>query len=257
MPEQASPPQANNLTLVITAGVFFALGFLIAYVLFVEDGLRSSEDTEQRVMDAVQGTFTALTPSPTPHPTAVPVEQTYTDENPLQGNADAPVMMVEFASYTCEFCGAFRREVLPALQQHYGDLLAFVSRDFPRGNVEFQLNVAAACAQQQDAFWVYTNQFWMNQVVRQPLDIFEETTLLTFADAVDLDTDAFATCLDDTATFAAVQRDLSAGRRFGVVATPTFFINGQRVLGSLPFEAYADIIDAELEAQGITPPPRL
>lgn len=251
------PPQANSLTVLSTAAIFFALGFLVAFIIFNESDLGASSSTDQEVVAAVESTLLALTPTATPPPTAVPVAQTVADYNPVQGELNAPVTMVEFASYTCGFCGRFRRETLPALQEHYGDLLAFVARDFPRSNSEYTLNIAAQCAEDQGAFWRFTDQMWHNQVAAEPLDLFAQDTLLRFAENAALDTDAFTTCLSDPAVAAQVQQDLSTGRRFGVNATPTFFVNGVRVVGARPLEDFLDIIDAELEAQGLTPPPRI
>lgn len=256
MTSDLTPPQANTLTVALTAAVFFALGFLIAFIMY-SDGETTPTVSEQAQIDqAVRSTLIALTPTATPPPTPVPVADTLAEYSPVQGDIEAPIKMVEFSSYTCGFCGRFRRDTLPLLQEHYGDLFVFVARDFPRSDAEVVLNVAGQCAEEQNAFWAFTDQMWDNQIAASPLNIFAEDTLSTFAANADMDVESFNTCLQDVAIQQRVIADLNEARGFAVSATPTFFINGVRVVGAKPLVDFLDIIDAELEAQGITPPPR-
>lgn len=250
-----APAAPSSFSMIATAAIFFSLGFLIAYIMFSDATTTSGED--ERIAAAVQGTFIALTPTATPPPTPVPMQDTLTDFAPVQGDINAPIKMVEFTSYTCEFCGRFRRDTLPALQEHYGDMLVFVTRDFPRSEPEIVLNIASQCAHDQDNFWAFSNQFWENQVAEDPLAIFDEQTILTFATNADLDLEQFNTCRENEDIEAQVLIDRQDGRGFGVSGTPTFFINGQRVVGSKHLIEFMDIIDAELRSQGITPPSRL
>ena len=48
--------------------------------------------------------------------------------------------------------------------------------------------------------------------------------------------------------------DLEAGQGYGVSGTPAFFVNGRPLVGAQPFEAFAQVIDDELQRQGIAPP---
>jgi protein-disulfide isomerase len=49
-----------------------------------------------------------------------------------------------------------------------------------------------------------------------------------------------------------VERDLQAGQAYGVSGTPAFFVNGRPLVGAQPFEAFAQVIDDEL--QRLSPP---
>ena len=74
------------------------------------------------------------------------------------------------------------------------------------------------------------------------------------AATLQLDTDAFNTCLDSGQFAEEVQKDFEDGQAAGVSGTPAFFINGRMVAGALPFDAFSQIIDEELERAGVEPP---
>ncbi len=70
--------------------------------------------------------------------------------------------------------------------------------------------------------------------------------LKEYAGELDLDTADFAACLDEGRFAAEVQRDLDEAQRYGVNATPAFFVNGRLLSGAQPFEEFQRIIDDEL-----------
>ncbi|MCU0231460.1 MAG: DsbA family protein [Acidobacteria bacterium] len=70
------------------------------------------------------------------------------------------------------------------------------------------------------------------------------------AAAVGLDTAAFDACLDSGKMAENVKQNAEAGQEAGVSGTPAFFINGRPLDGAQPFEAFKQVIDAEL---GVTP----
>jgi len=57
---------------------------------------------------------------------------------------------------------------------------------------------------------------------------------------------AFTGCLDTGRHYAEVQQDLTEGQSYGVTGTPTFFINGRRLVGAKPFGEFQAIIEEEL-----------
>ncbi|MGH2625539.1 MAG: DsbA family protein, partial [Anaerolineales bacterium] len=69
---------------------------------------------------------------------------------------------------------------------------------------------------------------------------------LAYAQILELDTARFSTCLADRRYQAEVQADARDAAGWGVNGTPTFFINGIRLVGAQPFEQFAMVIDGEL-----------
>src|SRR5262249_40361372 len=86
---------------------------------------------------------------------------------------------------------------------------------------------AAECAGAQGKFWPYERLLFQHQ------DSLDQPSLLGFAARLSLDQAEFERCLTSPAAAAAVAEDVAAGPAAGVTSTPTFFINGRRVAGSL------------------------
>ena len=81
-----------------------------------------------------------------------------------------------------------------------------------------------------------------------------EANLKQYAGDLQLDTDAFNSCLSAGKFRADVNQDMQEGQAVGVTGTPAFFVNGRFLSGAQPFEAFAQIIDEELEMKGIENP---
>lgn len=249
-----TPPQQNTATLLITAAVFFGLGFVLAFLIF---GTQEDDPSNNDVQAAVDATFIALTPEPTLPPTRVPFELTYTDHNPRLGSDDAPVKIVEFSDYQCPYCGYFHATTLQPLLDHYGDLVQFVYREYPiiGGQTSAEAGASALCAAEQGLYWEYVDLIWANQLSDERITM--STDLLTgFAEQVALDMDAYTTCLETEVGMNYVIVDYQAGIDFDIRATPTFFIDGERISGANPLEDFMDIIDAQLVRKGLQPPAR-
>jgi protein-disulfide isomerase len=164
-------------------------------------------------------------------------------EDPSLGPASAPVTIIEFSDFQCPFC----QRVAPTLKQiraTYGDRVRIVWKDFPLTQIHpqaFDAAQAGNCAQEQGKFWEFHDQLFANQAALQP------EYLKKYATAVGMDGSTFSTCLDSAKFQAKVQQALTAGGRLGISSTPTTYINGRMVSGAQPYEAFASVIDEELE----------
>jgi hypothetical protein len=70
-----------------------------------------------------------------------------------------------------------------------------------------------------------------------------------YAAELNLDTAAFDECLDGNVAHNQVQDDLQEGVARGVRGTPSFFINGQPLVGAQPYDVFARAIDKALAQQ--------
>jgi len=136
--------------------------------------------------------------------------------------------------------------VLGQIQSEYRDKVRIVFKDFPLASHEGAIPAAEAarCAGEQGRFWEYHDLLF----VAQPA--FARANLLTYAARLGLPAEAFAACLDSGRYRAAVKADVAEGRAAGVRATPTFFVNGQRLVGAQPYEAFRDAIQEALADGG-------
>lgn len=161
----------------------------------------------------------------------------------VKGDTSAPVTIVEYADYQCPFCG----RALPALKQieeRYPGKVRLVFRDFPLTQIHPNAGKAAEaglCANDQGKFWPMHDRLFVD-----PNKLGVED-LKTHASELGLDAAAFAACLDSGKHTAVWQRSLEEGQRYGLTGTPSFFINGRLLVGALPFESFALVIDDELD----------
>ncbi len=104
---------------------------------------------------------------------------------------------------------------------------------------------AAFCAGEQDPalFWEAHHTLFQDQMhlYLARRDYFVET-----AAGLGLDTVAFEACYDGDETRALLEQLDAARREAGVTQRPTFDVNGQRLLGSQPYEAFAGLIASQL-----------
>jgi protein-disulfide isomerase len=162
------------------------------------------------------------------------------------GSLTAPITIVEYSSLTCPHCAAFAENVLPMLQSKYIDTgkVRFVSREFPLDVKAAAASMLARCAAKGDAskFFDVTMMLF-----RQQQDLVEHTTdtLTAIGSRFGMNQQDVEGCVKDDAALDKLQSDQTfAYGTLKVEATPTFFINGEKVKGSMSFE--------ELEAK-LTP----
>lgn len=104
---------------------------------------------------------------------------------------------------------------------------------------------AAECANAQNKFWLYANYLFTHQAGENK-GAFSRDNLKQFANDTKLDTTAFNACFDGGKYMGLVQRDTALGRQRGVNATPTFFLNGQKIEGLLSAGQMTTLIDSLL-----------
>ena len=179
-------------------------------------------------------------------PSAVPVYAA-----PVRGTADAPVTIVEYGDFQCPSCGAFARNTEAELIRRYIDTgkARLVWKNFAWiGDESKRAAQAAACAGDQGKFWEYHDYLYAHQR-GENTGYLTNANLKTFASALSLDRTPFDVCLDSGRYKAVVDNDGSEVRRLGLTGTPTFVINGTRVVGAQPFSVFAAVIDQKLGAR--------
>jgi len=163
------------------------------------------------------------------------------------GQANAPVTIDEYADFQCPICR--RAELLiRQIAPQYIDTgqVKIVYHNFAFiGAESVQAAQAAECANDQGKFWDYANYLFDHQT-GENVGAFSTANLKQFAQDLHLDTATFNACLDSGKYASLVQQELQEGRALGVNATPTFFINGQRIVGVLPQDQFTALLDSLL-----------
>jgi protein-disulfide isomerase len=165
------------------------------------------------------------------------------------GDADAPVTIVEFTDYQCPYCGRHYEQTYPQLLSDYVEagLVRYVFKDFPLTSIHpqaLEAAEAARCAGEQDAYLGMHDILFDRQ---SEWGVAEAATLFVgYAGELGLDTEAFATCLNDGRYEGAIRADLDDGIRLGITGTPGFFINGRFLSGAQPYAVFQQAIDQML-----------
>jgi protein-disulfide isomerase len=139
--------------------------------------------------------------------------------------------------------------VKPALLQQYVDTgkAQFVYKHSAfLGQESVWAAQAAECAADQGKFWEYHDLLFARQSGENQ-GVFNKDNLVGFGKDLGLDMAQFESCLREDRTLARVQEDTQEGKEYGVRGTPTFFINGQPMVGALPLEAFQKAIEASLQ----------
>ncbi len=177
------------------------------------------------------------------------------DDDPVLGNSEAKIAVVEFSDYQCPFCNRFYSQTLAKLKARYIDTgkVKYVFRDFPLAfhPQAKSAAVAANCAGKQNAYWKMHDGLFNNQR-RLGSDLYEE-----LAKNLRLDVAAFQACTRQGARESKeIDADLAYGQSIGVRGTPTFFIgrlqgtdliDAKQITGAQPLSVFEQTIDPLLK----------
>ena len=177
-----------------------------------------------------------------------PVQLISVDDDPAQGDANAPVTIVEFTDFQCPACAAMQ-PVLEEVLRSSGNKVRFVVRDFPLAQHQNARKAAEAAnaANAQGKFFEYISLLFKRQ---NTLDV---PSLKKYAAELGLNQARFDAALDGGAYAAEVKHDIEDGEIYGISSTPTIFVNGV-MLRTLSAEALREAIDrAAATKTSVTP----
>jgi protein-disulfide isomerase len=163
--------------------------------------------------------------------------------SPTKGPTAAPVTVVAFSDFQCPFCAssvALIEQVLTA----YPDEVNYVYKQFPLSQLHkdaWNAAKAALAAHRQGKFWEMHDLLFTNH---RALD---HESLKGYARAIGLDVGRFEQDMTSAEIEAEVRADIAAGKSVQVTGTPTFFVNGKRVM-TRSLETFAAMIDTALQA---------
>jgi protein-disulfide isomerase len=169
------------------------------------------------------------------------------DGDVVLGSDKAPVTVIEYASMTCPHCAHFSTTTFPELQKRYidTDKVRFIFREFPLDALAAAGFMLARCAG-NDKFLPIIETLFAKQpewMVQEPI-----APLKSIAKQFGYTEQSFEQCLANQKVLDAIQdvRDRAA-EKLGVNSTPTFFVNGKKLVGDQSIEALAKEIDPYLK----------
>ena len=172
------------------------------------------------------------------------------DDDPMMGNHNAPLTLIEFSDYHCPFCRRFSIQTFPKIKSQYIDTgkVRYVFRDYPLDAIHPNARKAAEaahCAQEQGKYWEMHDA------------IFEENDrgfpdLQDLGERVGLDIASLSKCVQSGIYATEIDKDYQDGTLAGRTGTPGFFlgptrrgatINGTLISGAQPFSSFTKLFD--------------
>jgi len=155
----------------------------------------------------------------------------------IRGPEDAQLTLVEYVDFECEYC-AHATGSWEDLRAHFGDDLRYVVRHLPHHPHGPIAARASEAASNQGMFWPWLDFVFTRQ------HALEREDLIGYAAELGLDVDRFIADLDSPAVIERVERDLVSAVASGAHVTPTFFIEGRRLLGSYDARTLTAVLEA-------------
>ncbi len=253
----------NNLRKGMIAAIAI-ITFLGGYAIGTLDDNSNSYVTNEDLKEIISEIETKAAAAPAPQPAQIPTQPTAPqvfrvslDDDPVKGNPDAPVTVVEYSDFQCPFCSRFFQQTLPLIEENYIDTgkIKFVYKDLPLDNLHPNAraaHIAAECADEQGKFWEYHDVLFEKQPQWSNLASSElQNTFTEFATDMGLQATSFESCMESQDIADEVNQDALEAVRYGATGTPTFFIGTEKdgfikLVGAQPYAVFQRAIDNQL-----------
>lgn len=246
MPKKSSPkPTTNWLQIVLTVllvGAAFAIGVMWTQIKMLKTAAQPTQSAPQQAQAPAQPENQPLTEELWGEVTA---KSAY-----AEGPENAAVTLVEFTDYQCPFCKRHFDQTADQLETQYikTGKIRWILRDLP---LSFHQNAhlaaqTARCAGDQEKYRQMHDKLFETQTAWGE-STSAKTLFSGYARTLGLNAAAFDQCLSSGKYKAAVDEDLSLAAKVGASGTPTFYINGQPLVGAQPFSAFKTAIDMALQ----------
>jgi protein-disulfide isomerase len=177
-------------------------------------------------------------------------EKIRTDLQPSFGTPGAPVVVVIYSDFQCNFCREEAKVIRTQLPQSFPEQVRVYFKDYPLEAIHpwaKSAAIAGRCVfrQKPAAFWDYHDWIFEHQSEITPENL--KTKVEEFARTKSLEPIQLGACIENRATEAEVDRSIAEAKMLGVNSTPTLYVNGRKVVGQVPFEQLKQIISHEIE----------
>ncbi|MBU1137019.1 DsbA family protein [Patescibacteria group bacterium] len=171
---------------------------------------------------------------------SVNIQASEADGDIILGNPDAPVTIIEYSSHLCGHCVNFHLNTLPVLIDKYVQTgqLKIISRLVS----PVELSSAVLCANEQNAFYKF-DEYLFSHVQ----EVASVDDIKAIAGKLGLDQKIFDTCYNADKYGDQIKSWFDKAEAEGVTGTPTFFINGEEVIGNQPLDVFESIIEKYLK----------
>ena len=244
----------NKLIIITIITIGVAAFFAGSYT----SNLNSDQISEKELNDAIAKLELKILQNQLPTKQVSPPLKISENNDPVIGDIDATITIIEFSDFQCPFCAKFHVQTLPTIMDEYINkgTVKLVFRDFPIQSIHpnaVPASVAAECANEQgkfkemhDILFEKQNE-WDNQEMNKAIILFNQ-----YASEMQLEQEKFDSCLKNGKYIEEIKKDLEDGRAYGVSGTPEFFIGNDQIgfielKGAQPFESFKKVIEIQLK----------
>lgn len=182
---------------------------------------------------------------------------------PVRGNPNAKVTLVNYDDLQCPFCSRMHSTLMQEILPEYGDRIKIVYKDFPLSMHPWAIHSAndANCLAVENgtAYWDFADYVHANQkAIGSSQDVPKAKAELDRI-ALDIgkkhgaDMTRLQACIKDQSD-KPLKASMAEGEALGLNATPTLYINGQKLEGAVDPDEVRAILNAQLLAAGVQPP---
>jgi protein-disulfide isomerase len=175
--------------------------------------------------------FTATKPEPAALQPVTDAQVVRDDSHRLTTPATEKAQLVEFLDFECESCRA-AVPLVEELKKEYGDRITFINRYFPLPGHKNsgQAALAVEAAAQQGKYEQMAAKMFETQPQWGEKQVFQDDLFRTFAEELGLDMEKYDAAIAAEETKERIRKDIADGKALGVTGTPTFFLNGQKLV---------------------------
>lgn len=169
---------------------------------------------------------------------------------PTLGPPTAPVTIVEYSDFQCPYCQGVATALKDIMVPEFKGQVRLVFKDFPLNFHPWAMPAAqlGRCIFKtygNDPFWAYHDWAFGNQSRLDPQNFKEKAA--EYEKSKGLDGVKLNTCMAQPEITSTVEKSIAEAIAVGVTGTPTMFLNGRKVVGSLPLPQIRENIQTELD----------
>ncbi|MBU2229515.1 DsbA family protein [Patescibacteria group bacterium] len=235
-------PNTKEKTITYSSKLFVAISLisLVGFVIIVMFGVSIFRDSKVQTTES-KSDFAFVERGVVANDLFVSINSylpTVLETDPVRGNEDALVTIVEFGDYGCSHCASMQNTLARILVE-YPDQVKIVWKDLPISS-SANAAIAARCAQLQGKFWemhdlLFKNSFFLNK-----------GRFLDLAEDLGLQMEEFNSCIDLGTTAPLVQEGVDQAATLKIDGTPYYFINDQEISGSISYDDLNRFIQLEI-----------
>jgi len=205
--------------------------FLIAFGFYIAEIYKSINNNEVSGSTLVQ---------------ALKKQKQYTNIEGLNnywiGSSNPKLTIVEFGDFNCPLCANSYKKIRD-ISINYEKDVKIIYRDFPVRESSIELATAGRCAGEQGLFWPMYDKLFQNQ---SQFNSEKPNQVIEMAKQIGVDTNKFTECLASNKFLNNIKKDFTDGEIAEVTGTPTWFIDGYKIPGDIPYDIFIQLIDAML-----------